>query len=556
MEEIKLEKYIKSSPIPIFVEGIETILFQMKSCICKIYKKNITGTGFFCKIPFQNKLLPVLITNNHVLKEEDIKIGKQIELTLNNNKEKREIKINNTRKILTTGKPDITIIEIKPNEDKIKNFLEIDKDTNNNKDIIELTYRSKSIYVLHYPESKNMQVSFGLLNNIYENDINHYCTTYGGSSGSPILSLETFKVIGIHYASGSNQYNKGIFIQNAINEFNNKYQNLNEEKINIFIKSKKEKNIRIILEKQINLGETAYSLCYLKKQKLIAIGIDKKIFLYDYLNFDKKMEGDLLDNKVSYIYEMKNGNLLCTDLSNSINILHINKDEIELYQKISTPNEVNFIGIELNDEKIICGGTQYLCIIEESFLFGYTLTCSIDLKSFINNLVELNSDLYLIGLSQSKTIIIYSNKNNSEICQIKVNLSGNNYSISKITDNYVAIAGYEENEEKVQIGCIYIFSIQQMIICKKVYLNNLSYCVLILKLNDNEFISSGFKKGNKSQDLFLLNYDKDNDKINIIYNYKGAHSDIIEAINPINNELFIISDSLGNLKEWKINKNG
>ena len=45
------------------------------------------------------------------------------------------------------------------------------------------------------------------------------------------------------------------------------------------------------------------------------------------------MEGDLLDNKVSYIYEMKNGNLLCTDLSNSINILHINKDEIELYQK-------------------------------------------------------------------------------------------------------------------------------------------------------------------------------------------------------------------------------
>ena len=228
----------------------------------------------------------------------------------------------------------------------------------------------------------------------------------------------------------------------------------------------------------------------------------------------------------------------------------------KVYQKISTPNEVNFIGIELNDEKIICGGTQYLCIIEESFLFGYTLTCSIDLKSFINNLVELNSDLYLIGLSQSKTIIIYSNKNNSEICQIKVNLSGNNYSISKITDNYVAIAGYEENEEKVQIGCIYIFSIQQMIICKKVYLNNLSYCVLILKLNDNEFISSGFKKGNKSQDLFLLNYDKDNDKINIIYNYKGAHSDIIEAINPINNELFIISDSLGNLKEWKINKNG
>ena len=257
----------------------------MKSCICKIYKNNITGTGFFCKIPFQNQLLPVLITNNHVLKEEDIKIGKIIELTLNNNKEKKEIKINNSRKIITREKPDITIIEIKPNEDKINNFLEIDNDSNINKDILQLTYRSKSIYVLHYPESKNIQVSLGLLNNIYEYDINHYCTTYGGSSGSPILSLETFKVIGIHYASGAKEYNKGIFIQNAINEFNNEYQNLNKKTINILnnvndseikksieikeiykknecenfsnIESKKEKKIEIILEKQINLGETA-----------------------------------------------------------------------------------------------------------------------------------------------------------------------------------------------------------------------------------------------------------------------------------------------------------
>ena len=89
MDLIEKEKNINSSPKPIFIEGIETILMQMRTCICKIYKKdNITGTGFFCKIPFQNKLLSVLITNNHILQEEDIKLGNIIELTINNNKEK------------------------------------------------------------------------------------------------------------------------------------------------------------------------------------------------------------------------------------------------------------------------------------------------------------------------------------------------------------------------------------------------------------------------------------------------------------------------------------
>lgn len=131
-----------------------------------------------------------------------------------------------------------------PDEDKIKTFLEIDEDVNKDKEIIELIYRSKSIYILHYPESKNMQVSFGLINNIEKNIINHYCTTYMGSSGSPILSLESFKVIGIHNAYGSKGFNKGIFIKNAINEFNNEYKNFNQKINNYDIIKKYNENIK------------------------------------------------------------------------------------------------------------------------------------------------------------------------------------------------------------------------------------------------------------------------------------------------------------------------
>ena len=70
MEEINLEQYIKSSPIPISIKGIESILFQIKNCVCKIYKNDgSNGSGFFLKIPCpaQNSLLSVLITNYNVL---------------------------------------------------------------------------------------------------------------------------------------------------------------------------------------------------------------------------------------------------------------------------------------------------------------------------------------------------------------------------------------------------------------------------------------------------------------------------------------------------------
>ena len=97
------EILIQNQPIQVSIEGRKKILFQLENCICQIYKENGgKGTGFFCKILFQNKLLPVLITNNHVLNEKNIKNNEIIELTMYNNIEKRNkdisIKIDNSRK--------------------------------------------------------------------------------------------------------------------------------------------------------------------------------------------------------------------------------------------------------------------------------------------------------------------------------------------------------------------------------------------------------------------------------------------------------------------------
>ena len=204
------ETLIQNQPIPVEIEGIKIILSQMEDCICKIIQKDKKGTGFFCKIPFPdpNNLLNVLITNNHILNEDDIKDNKTIKL-ITYNKEKnrnieKEIIMDESRKRYTYKNDkegiDITIIEIKPNKDKINSYLEIDIE------ILELECMKKSIYILHYPKEKKL-VSFGLLNDIKESrKISHYCNTEDGSSGSPIFSLNNFKIIGVHYG-GSNKNN-------------------------------------------------------------------------------------------------------------------------------------------------------------------------------------------------------------------------------------------------------------------------------------------------------------------------------------------------------------
>ena len=71
-------------------------------------------------------------------------------------------------------------------------------------------YSNKSIYILNYPEDKEIMVSYGQPPQINESEINHYCSTKEGSSGSPILLINNQKLIGIHYDSSKQfDFNKG-----------------------------------------------------------------------------------------------------------------------------------------------------------------------------------------------------------------------------------------------------------------------------------------------------------------------------------------------------------
>ena len=168
------EKLIESSPKPVTIKGTETILSQMQNSICKIYKCN--GTGFFCNIIFQNFDFKVLITNYHVIDKKYIEDNKIIKISLNDEKEEKDIKELNKRKIYFNDKYDITIIEIKNSDNINAKYLKLDEKIF--EDNSEFYYENKSIYILHYPNQDKASVSYGIIKKIENDNINHLCSHY------------------------------------------------------------------------------------------------------------------------------------------------------------------------------------------------------------------------------------------------------------------------------------------------------------------------------------------------------------------------------------------
>ena len=128
------------------IQETKTIVEQMKSCSCKIYKNStLNGLGFFYKIPFPDKynLFPVLIINKNLLSLFDLEIGKTLKISIHDEKEFKEIKIEKSRTILILEKYDFILIEIKENEDKINNFIEFDDKVNENKKYMNEKYNKK-----------------------------------------------------------------------------------------------------------------------------------------------------------------------------------------------------------------------------------------------------------------------------------------------------------------------------------------------------------------------------------------------------------------------------
>ena len=194
------------------------------------------GTGFFSKIDYKGKTIPVLITNYHVIDDDFINKNKKLTFYINGNS--HTIDINKGSVVYSDKKYDIMIIKLKECEGY--SFLEIDN--NIFEDGSLENYENQGIYILHYPgNEEKAQISFGEgIKKIREDndDIMHKCHTESGSSGSPILCAATNKVIGIHIGSNRRKgCNYLTFLKFTLNELmgknKNKNMNKNENEIKV-----------------------------------------------------------------------------------------------------------------------------------------------------------------------------------------------------------------------------------------------------------------------------------------------------------------------------------
>ena len=191
------------------------------SCICKIIgKEGKLGTGFFCKMIYQSELEPVLITNYHVI--DDNYVGSNNSLKVYINGKSKFININKNRIIYSSTNNEYDIMIIRLQDGEIDHYLKIDE--NIFKQNSEQAYKNEPIYILHYPgkeEKAQVSSSDKGIEKLDEYNIKHFCNTQPGSSGSPILSAMTNKIIAIHRAGHRNgKYNFGTFLKYPLSELN------------------------------------------------------------------------------------------------------------------------------------------------------------------------------------------------------------------------------------------------------------------------------------------------------------------------------------------------
>ena len=166
MEEKEIK--IKDQPEALTMKQDAKIAEQQVKSLCRIKIGDNEGSGFLCRIPdAENK---VLITCNHVLNQEQIKPGEEITIYFTNKEGDRNfktIKIDESRTTYTINKPngedvDVTIIELRPDEDKLNDqeFIEIDKNLMDEN--VKAPYKGEDVYAILF-KGKELARSTGAI---------------------------------------------------------------------------------------------------------------------------------------------------------------------------------------------------------------------------------------------------------------------------------------------------------------------------------------------------------------------------------------------------------
>jgi len=216
-------------------------------------------------------------------------------------------------------------------------MLEIDNDINDLDDDGNLKkYENESMYMIHYPNGNN-SLSFGTIEKVFDNNIEimHLCPSRDGSSGSPIINYNTFKVVAIHTGRHKTKNNNfGKILREPLKEFNDNENKLKREKSYASLKSKEtiESETNIKKNPISFLEDTKNEICL--KIKILKKDIGNKIYYVDNTNFND------WETKKSHRHDfLKELNELNTKV-------FINNKEIK-YNKYFIPKEAGIYDIKI-----------------------------------------------------------------------------------------------------------------------------------------------------------------------------------------------------------------
>ena len=217
--DIKLEKSDDKGMINAI--AIKDYITKAENAVCEICLPDGFGSGFFCQIPYtqnNNLLLPVLITNNHVLSKDILLNNNDITIKINGKTKVISLK---QRKIWTDEKMDCTCIEIKEKEDNIHTFFNLDDNALKN-NCSNDNYLNKNVLIFGINKNdKQLAFSNGVIKINEDSFFAYTCNTYPGCSGGCIVNQFNNNIIGIHRGEiktgNQNAVNAGIYINHVIN---------------------------------------------------------------------------------------------------------------------------------------------------------------------------------------------------------------------------------------------------------------------------------------------------------------------------------------------------
>jgi len=218
-------------------------LLKMEQSMCKIAFEKIEnnklinghGSGFFCEIAENFPIKYGLFTNNHILNESNLEIGKIIKfkyfqskyLSNSYNIVEKSIKLTSNRKIFTNKELDYTCIELFES-DGIHNFFKIEPHIISNQSKNGEIFEKNDIFLLQFLNENEISFSDGNIIYIKNNLIFHGASTEDGSSGSPIIKRDKNNnyIIGLHKATIKDG-NKLLY--NLATTFNSILENIKEQ---------------------------------------------------------------------------------------------------------------------------------------------------------------------------------------------------------------------------------------------------------------------------------------------------------------------------------------